>query len=218
MLFALKSDRHMSRVLRVLVLLVCTAAVALSLPSRPAIERECVSANVQAGLATCLVSDLDGDRKADYALSLDIAGRFVHPASISIHLSRTPEAHQLFLPDGLTVLGFILRDVNGDGQPDIALLGGFNETVGVFLNDGSGGFLFDRQDRYVTPPNHDLSEIASPSGARACDCGEPGSGSSCIVSPQGGVAYKLPAARVRAAQSLSSPVRRTLNATRSRAP
>jgi hypothetical protein len=208
----------MNGVLRAPCLLVCTAAVALALPSRSAVERECVSANVQARIATCLVSDLDGDRKLDYALSLDISGRSIHPASILIHLSGTPDARLLFLPDGLTASGFILRDVNGDGQLDIALLGGFNQTVGVFLNDGSGGFRFDAQNRYVTAPNHDLSEMAPPPRAQSCDCAESGFGSYCVVASNRGVAHILPAASARFPESQCNPLRRPLNAARSRAP
>jgi hypothetical protein len=209
--------RLMSGVLWMPGFLVCTAAVAASLP-RPAVERECVSANVQARPAACLVSDLDGDRQADYALSLDITGLFVRPASISIHLSSTPETYRLLLPDGLTASSFVLRDVNGDGQLDIALLGGFNETVGVFLNDGSGQFRFDRQDRYLTSPCHDLSEMAPPPRVRSCDCAEPGSGPYSAISSYDAVGNELPAARVRSIESPSTPARPSPNTARSRAP
>jgi len=217
-MFARNSVRPMIGVLRMPLLLVCTAAVALSLPPRPAVERECVSANMRARPAACLVSDLDGDRQADYALSLDITGLFARPASISIHLSSTPEAYRLVVPDGLTASSFVFRDVNGDGRLDIALLGSFNETVGVFLNDGSGGFRFDRQDRYLTPPDHDLSEMAPPPKARSCDCGEPGSGSYSAVFSYDVVAHKLPAAGVHFVEGQSNPARRPSNAARSRAP
>lgn len=197
--------------------LVCNAAVVVSLP-RPAVERECVSANMQARSAACLVSDLDGDRQADYALSPDVSGLFVYPASISIHLSSMPAARQLLLPDGLAASSFVFRDVNGDGQLDIALLGGFNETVGVFLNDGSGGFRFDRQDRYLTPPNHDLSGMVPPPATCSCECVEPGSGPCHAIASNDAVAHELPAARVRFAANPSTPVRPFLNAARSRAP
>jgi hypothetical protein len=165
-----------------------------------------------------LVADLDGDRQADYAVSIDISGQSVHPSSISIHLSSAPQGYRLLLPDGLSVLSFIFRDVDGDGHPDIALLGGFDETVGVFLNDGSGGFRFDLRDRYLTPPNHDLSELDPPPHARASDCAEPDSGSSCAVSPQSVLVGKLQAASMPMAHRLASPARRSFNAARSRAP
>jgi hypothetical protein len=98
------------------------------------------------------------------------------------------------------------------------LLGSFNETVGVFLNDGSGGFQFDRQDRYLTPPNHDLSELAPPPRARSCDCAEPGSGSYFAVFSYDVVAHKLPAAGVHFVEGQSTPARPSPNAARSRAP
>lgn len=207
----------MSGVLGIPGLLACTAAAALALPSHQAFERECVTANVQTRPAACAVSDLDGDRQADYALSPDISGRFVYPASISIHLSSTPVARRLLLPDGLAALSFMFRDVDGDGQPDIALLGGLNETVGVFVNDGLGGFRFDGQARYLTPPNHDLSEMAPPR-VRSCDCVEPGLGSDCAISAAGACTGELPAARLCRAVSLSVPSLRLINASRSRAP
>ena len=212
------SIRRMNRVLRIPGLFLCSAAVALSLPSRPALERECVIANVPARTAACLVSDLDGDRQADYAVSNDLAGQSLHPASISIHLSSAAQGYQLLLPDGLSVLSFIFRDVDGDGHPDIALLGAFNETIGVFLNDGLGGFRFDSRDRYLTPPNHDLSEMAPPPLARASDCAEPGSCSSCAVSAQSGVVGKLQADRMPMTHRLTGAARRSFNAARSRAP
>lgn len=217
MAFAHRHVWRMSGVLGIPALLVCTATAALALPSQLRFERECVTANVQARPAACAVSDLDGDRQADYAVSPDISGRFVYPASISIHLSSTPVARRLLLPDGLAALSFMFRDVDGDGQPDIALLGGLNETVGVFVNDGSGGFRFDGQARYLTPPNHDLSEMAPPR-ARSCDCVEPGLGSDCAVSAAGAFAGKLTAARLCRVVSQSVPQRRSLNASRSRAP
>ena len=218
MLCAHKWIRQVGGVLRMPGILLCTAALALSLPTRPAVERDCVTANLQARAAGCMVSDLDGDRKADYAFSLDFSALSVHRASISIHLSSAPGVHQLLLPDGLPALSFILRDVDGDGNPDIALLGSFDETVGVFLNDGLGGFRFDLRDRYLTPPNHDLSGIAPSPHAFACDCAEPGLGSYCAIFAQAGVARELPAANIRLPRNLSSPARRPFNSARSRAP
>jgi len=210
--------RQVGGVIRMPATLFFIAAVALALPSRPAVERDCVSANLQVRVAGCLVSDLDGDRKSDYAFSLDFSALSVHRASISIHLSSAPGVHQLLLPDGLSALSFKLRDVDGDGNPDIALLGSFDETVGVFLNDGLGGFRYDLRDRYLTPPNHDSSGIVPSPHALACDCAELGLGSYCAIFAQAGVALGLPAANIRLARSLSVPTRRLLNSARSRAP
>ncbi len=209
---------RISCVLRTYLLLVCSAAAVLALASRPTLERECVAANMLPHPAGCLVSDLDGDERADYAFSADFRDLSAHRPSISIHLSSAPEVHQLFLPDGLAALSFALRDVDGDGMPDIALLGGFNQTVGVFLNDGLGGFRFDRRQSYVTASNHDFSELSPPLHPRSCECAEPGVSACCVDSAPSGRADGL-----RSANAPPAPVRSTraglsFNSGRSRAP
>jgi hypothetical protein len=113
---------------------------------------------------------------------------------------------------------FIFRDVDGDGRPDIALLGGFNETVGVFLNAGSGRFEFDHEGRYLTAPSRDLSEIAPPLHSPVCDCAELSPGSDCAVCSYAGAAYELPAGSARVAESRSTLTRRPHGVVHSRAP
>ncbi len=214
-MFAGRFIRRLTGVLWIPCLL---ASTALSFPSRSAVERECVAASVHAHREVCAVSDLNGDRQADYALSLDIAGSAAQPAAISIQLSGAPGPYQLLLPQGVVAASFMFRDVNGDGQPDIALLGGLNETVGVFLNDGSGRFQFDRQRRYLTAPSRDCSEMSPPPQAWLCDYAEPGSGSHGEVCSYACVAHKLPAASARLAGKRSTPARFPRGVARSRAP
>jgi hypothetical protein len=194
------------------------ASTALSFPSRSAVERECVAASVHAHRAVCAVSDLNGDHQADYALSLDIAGSAARPAAISIQLSGAPGPYQLLLPEGVVAASFVLLDVNGDGQPDIALLGGLNETVGVFINVGSGRFQFDRQGRYLTAPSRDCSEMSLPPQPWLCDCAEPTSGSHCELCPGDCGVHKLPTASARLAGNRSTPARLPRGVARSRAP
>jgi hypothetical protein len=198
--------------------LLCAAAAALALPSRSDDARECVAASVRLRPAVCAVSDLDGDRQADYAFSPGLVGSPVRIAAISVHLSSALESYQLVLPDGVVASSFIVRDVDGDGRPDIALLGGFDETVGVFLNDGSGRFEFDRQGRYVTVPSRDFSEIAPPLRSAYYECAELSSGSFCAVCSCAGVLLGLPASCVRLAESRSTLTRRPRGVACSRAP
>lgn len=195
--------------------LLCTAA-AIAMPAHSGLDRECLAAALHARAAACGVSDLDGDRQADYAFSLNAAGSSASPATISIHLSRAPKAYQLVLPQGVVASSFILRDVNGDGWIDIALLGGFDETVGVFLNDGSGEFQFDHQQRYVTAPNRDTSELTPP--ARCVVCGYAVCASDCTVSSPAGARYRSAATNFRIAAIRSTPLRRPNGVARSRAP
>ena len=210
--------RRVCGVFRTPGLLLCMAAAALAFPSRLDIARECVAASVHFRPAVCAVSDLDGDRQADYAFSPGLVGSSVRLAAISVHLSSAPEAYQLLLPDGVVASSFIFRDVDGDGWPDIALLGGFNETVGVFLNDGSGRFEFDQAGRYVTAPSRDFSEIAPPLHPASCDCAELSPGSYCAVCSYAGAIYRLPAARARLTESRSPLTRRPRGVVCSRAP
>ena len=218
MAFAGRLARRVSGVLWMPCLLVCTASAALSFPSRLAVERECVAASVHAHREGCAVSDVNGDSQADYALSFDLAGSSARPAAISIHLSGASEPYQLLLPEGVVASSFMFRDVNGDGRPDIALLGGLNETVGVFLNVGSGRFQFDRQERYLTAPNRDCSEMSPPPQAWRCDCAEPDSGSHCEACSYACVAHKIPTARSPLAGNISNPARVSRGVAHSRAP
>lgn len=210
--------RRVLGVLRTPGLFVCAAAAAWAYPSRSDVARECVAASVHVRAAACAVSDLDGDRQADYVFAPGLIGSSARLAQISVQLSSAPEAYQLLLPDGVVASSFIFRDVDGDGRPDIALLGGFNETVGVFLNDGSGRFEFDRQSRYLTAPSRDFSEIAPPIHSPLCDCAELSPGSYCAVCSHPSVAYELPADSARVAESPSTLTRRPRGVVRSRAP
>lgn len=216
--FAGRLTRRMSGVFWMPCLLVCAAGPTLALPPSTAVERECMAASIRAHRAVCAVSDLDDDRQADYALTNDLAGSPARPAAILILLSGTREPYQLLLPQGLVASSFTFRDVNGDGKLDLALLGGLNETVGVFLNEGSGRFQFDRQERYLTAPSRDSSEMSLPPRAWLCDCVEPSSGSHHAVCSDPDVAHALPAASVRPAAGSLNSARSPHGVERSRAP
>ena len=156
------TSRRGHGVFRTLALLLAIGTLALA--SRPAtdVERDCIAASIRWGQFGCAVSDLDGDLQADFAFPVQVYGSTNRPASISVHLSSAQGAYELTLPTGRPALAFVLRDVNGDGYVDLALIGGLNQTVGVFLNDGSGRFEFDVLDRYVTAPSTDFSQLSPP--------------------------------------------------------
>lgn len=151
----------------------------LALASRPAsdVERDCIAASIRWRQFGCAISDLDGDNQADFAFPVQAYGSADRPAFLSVHLSSTQASYELPLPADRPALAFVLRDVNGDGFVDIALIGGLNQTVGVFLNDGSGRFEFDRLDRYVTAPSTDFSQLTHPSRSTVWLCEAWNSGS-----------------------------------------
>ena len=152
-----------SRLVQAITFLLLTAGIALA--GQPAKDnaRDCIAATLHRFGAGCAVADLDADHQADVALSLDLRDRGSLPGSIAIHLSQGQPEQHLALPLRRSILGFSVRDVDGDGDLDIALTGGMNETRGVFLNDGSGQFKFDESDSYLTEPNCDYSRLAPPS-------------------------------------------------------
>jgi hypothetical protein len=171
------TSRRVCVVFRTVALVLATGALALA--SRPAadVERDCIAASIRWHQFGCAVSDLDGDHQADFAFPVQVYGSANRPASISVHLSSTQGAYELTLPAGRPALAFVLRDVNGDGYVDIALIGGLNQTVGVFLNNGSGRFEFDILDRYVTAPSTDFSQLSPPGRSASWLCATWNSGS-----------------------------------------
>ena len=209
--------RPIGGIVAIACMLACSAMAAVPYSARPSLERDCVLASVRFRFAACVVSDLDGDRQADYAI-LSGSARSTRLAAISIHLSSVPEPVELILPDGVAVSSFALRDINGDGWPDIALLGGHNQTVGAFLNDGAGRFQFDAQQRFVTAPTSDCSELSPLRRACACDCAEIGSGPYCAVCPQAALAHATPAASIPCTPESAARMRISRGIPRSRAP
>jgi hypothetical protein len=158
-----KRSWQRSSVVGTLVLLLLTAGVAFA--GQPANDdaRDCVAAALHGFGADCVVADLDADHQPDVALSLDLAGIGGFPGAISIHLSHGQADQHLAVPGNRSNLTLSTRDVDGDGDLDIALTGAINETVGVFLNDGSGQFKLDESGRYTNRPNSDYSHFSVPS-------------------------------------------------------
>ena len=155
---------------RTLALLLAISALALASQPASDIERDCLAASIRWRQFGCAVSDLDGDHQADFAFPAPAYGSAHRPAFLAVHLSGTQAAYELPLPAGRPALAFVLRDVNGDGYVDIALIGGLNQTVGVFLNDGSGRFEFDLLDRYLTAPSTDFSRLTPPARSAVWLC------------------------------------------------
>ena len=156
------SSQQGRNIILTLASLVLCGAAAQALPSSTRAERDCLAASVRWSRFACAVSDLDGDHKADYAIVESSSGVVGRAGVLSIRLSSTTDVREVPLPEGRPALAFALRDMNGDGHVDIALIGGLNQTIGVLLNDGSGKFEFDFLDRYLTAPDPDNSGLTSP--------------------------------------------------------
>jgi hypothetical protein len=151
-----------SGLFQTLTLLLITAGLGLAGQPTDANVRDCIRATLHGVGAGCASADLDGDRLGDLAISLDVRNHGGFPSSISVHLSHGQPDQNLVLPLSRSVFGFTVRDVDGDGDLDIALTGGINETRGVFLNNGLGQFEFDLSDQYITGPNSDYSRLSAP--------------------------------------------------------
>jgi hypothetical protein len=118
------------------------------LPGLADLTRNCLAANVRAGGRVCQVSDFDSDQRPDWALARTTGGGLV---VVSIHLAGREGAIDLVPPPGLETSSYTLRDVDGDGAVDVALLGVGGQTIGVFHNDGQGAFAYDEANRYASP-------------------------------------------------------------------
>ena len=218
MLKAYAAFRPALTIPRILGLFVLAVAAAFGAETEIARRTECLTASAAIGsFRGCAVSDLDGDHQADYAISQRISthGR---PGSISVHLSRTQSDAELVVPDGVSAHSFILRDVNGDGDLDVALLGSLDQTVGVFLNRGQGRFEFEKGGLYLTSPcseSHGLSVPYSPEPGISSlwDAGAPNYTSGGLRSAGPPPAIELARGAGRAAAA-----RAHLNLPRSRAP
>ena len=144
-------------------LVVCAGTVLAQRPSELALD--CLTANVRSQQRVCVAADIDADHHPDYAFSP--AGRRL---SLSLRLSAGDTTVELVAPPGREAYSYALRDVDGDGDLDIALLGAADQTVGVFLNDGDGGFVFDAQDRFLSAPYPDSSRVGSTTMRVAWPC------------------------------------------------
>lgn len=182
----MKENRRSSKpfgFVKTLVLFLFAAGIAVAGQHANDNVGDCVAATLRGFDAGCAVTDLDADHLPDIALSFDLQGRKGLPSSISVHLSDGRPDQHLALPSGRSIRSFFARDMDGDGDLDIALTGGVNETLGVFLNDGSGRFQFDESDRYRTGPSAEFSQVTPPSRNDPATCSLAGEGTPYSLAP-----------------------------------
>jgi hypothetical protein len=96
------------------------------------------SISVDGSVAFLLVEDLNNDSFRDIAAGSNVSGQ------VSILLQqrsapRTFEPVRSFIA-GDAPTSMVADDFNNDGANDLAVTSGGSSTLGVFLNDGSGGF------------------------------------------------------------------------------
>jgi hypothetical protein len=192
-------------------LLVCAGAVFAQEP--PGLARDCLIANMRWQQRTCAVADLDADQRADYAFAT--VGRTL---TLSLWLSGRATAVELVTPPGREAFSYAFRDVDGDGDLDIALLGAGEQTVGVFLNDGQGGFAFDDQDRFVTAPYSDPVRIGVSTTRVAWPCASWNTGTDSTALESVSAIHAPRAPKPLVERSLLAAAQQPCGSPRSRAP
>jgi hypothetical protein len=131
---------HLRRSVLILWTLWALPGWGLAVPTPPTVQLPFTPPFCDQG---CAIADLDGDGRPDlaiarvegwgpsgyrYRIDLDLTTRVV-PSSFSVFAER----------GGLSI---IPRDVNGDWEPDLIITSAWSFTpVGVWINDGHGGFI-----------------------------------------------------------------------------
>lgn len=88
------------------------------------------------------VADLNGDGFLDLAVANSNSTSGAAPGSVSVLFGNgdgTFQAQQVY-PAGLWTSSVVVGDFNGDGQLDFVATNEYDETVGVYLNQGHGSF------------------------------------------------------------------------------
>ena len=116
------------------------------MPAAGATVEHCLPASTLVPAARCAVGDMDGDRRPDFAALAKAAGdagrvevRLSQGGGQELDLSRWPSAS-----------GMYLRDVDGDDDRDIVITAGIRRSLAVFLNDGTGAFRLDEDERNIS--------------------------------------------------------------------
>jgi len=90
--------------------------------------------------ASVAISDLNGDGNPDLAIAN--GGSFTNPGAVSILLgdgTGSFAAAQNF-GTGLGPRSVAISDLNGDGNPDLAIANGSSSNISILLGDGTGSF------------------------------------------------------------------------------
>jgi hypothetical protein len=99
--------------------------------------------SVGAAAVSIVAADLNGDGALDLAVvNSNSSLNQPNPGSVSVLLGNgngTFQPQQVY-PAGLMPSSVVVEDFNGDGQPDFAVTNEADQTVGVYINQGQGGF------------------------------------------------------------------------------
>jgi len=85
-----------------------------------------------------VVDDLNGDGLPDIAVTHTMCCS--GPGLLRLYLTSSLGYAQVDLDIGQGSKGLVSGDFNGDGWADLAVLQGVDQSVGIMLNDGAGGF------------------------------------------------------------------------------
>src|SRR5262245_49555530 len=100
------------------------------------------------------LSDLDGDRKTDLAVSREVArtgSGYLYRVELKLSRTQQPLSFTFSSTDDLGV-NISAIDVDGDHDLDFVIDGRFTR-IGVWINDGRGRFTQNPPIRYSAPEN-----------------------------------------------------------------
>jgi hypothetical protein len=118
-----------------------------------------------------VVGDLDGDQKVDLAVSRDIA-RTANGYQYRVELKLTQANTGSFTFSHTDGLGVTIAaiDVDGDHDLDLVIDGRFpGQRIGIWINDGTGTFTEDLQQRFTSTDVASLVSLRSDIPAQAID-------------------------------------------------
>jgi hypothetical protein len=102
-------------------------------------------ASDDAGTANIAIGDLDGDGKPDLAVTNSNSSKntisiFRNTSTPGI-INSTSLAPKVDLAGGSTPLGLVITDIDGDGNPDIAVNNGYGTNLSVYRNISTKGVI-----------------------------------------------------------------------------
>ena len=108
------------------------------------------------------LGDLDGDHETDLALSREVGqsdSGYVYRVELKLSETHQPVSFTFSNRDGLGV-NIAAVDVDGDHDLDLVISGRFtSQTIGVWINDGSGVFTQNLNSRYSVPEDRVLHSL-----------------------------------------------------------